>query len=812
MTQTRTTIQFLFNGMITLAVLALLSPTNAWKRSMHPSPSVVGDYVSATSTPAEPTTTTSKQQLSDNYGKLPLVFEANQGQTDAQVKFMSRGSGYNLYLTSTQAVLTLRREKATRRTIENHSAGRRPLNALYGRNRSNNKPAPVEITTVRMSLVGANEKAKVVSAERQLGTVNYFIGNDPGKWQTGVPTYGIVEYQDVYSGVDLVYHGRQRQLEYDFIVKPGADPNQIRLGFGNSNNIRIDEFGDLVLTTKGGEVRQHKPVVWQEVNGARQEISGTYKLNDHDTVGFNLGAYDATRALVIDPVLSYSTYLGGDSSDFGQDIAVDSLGNAYVTGSTGSTNFPTTVGAKQTTYGGGDSDVFVTKLNSAGTALVYSTYLGGNGNDGAFDGETFRLAVGPAGDTYVTASTQSSDFPTTPGAFQTSLNGFSDVFVARLDPTGSVLVYSTYLGGASFEVGRGIAVDAGNNAYVTGNTGSTDFPTTAGAFQTASSGNEAFITKLNASGTALAYSTYLGGTALDWGQSIRVNSLGDAYVAGYTASSDFPTTPGAFQTTYGGGALDCFIAKLNPAGSALVYSSYLGGNHYDGGFDLAVDSSGNAYVSGFTFSPDFPTTAGAFQTTSGVDSNAFVTKINSAGSALVYSTYLGGLSSYDDGMGIAVDSSGNAYVTGRTGCLDFPTTVGAFQTSYGGGSIDTFVAKLNPAGSALVYSTYLGGAEDDAGFGIALDPLGNFYVAGYTNSTNFPTTPGSFQTSSSGASEAFAAKFFEGSTPSPTPTPTPQVGPPTNKNQCKNGGWQQFNTPRTFVNQGDCIQFFNTGK
>ena len=442
---------------------------------------------------------------------------------------------------------------------------------------------------------------------------------------------------------------------------------------------------------------------------------------------------------------------------------MDTAGNAYVTGfTTGFTTstpyFPTTAGAYQTTFGGGYDDAFVTKLNPTGTALVYSTYLGGT----SYDTGT-GIAVDTAGNAYVTGTTGSADFPTTLGAYQTTYGGYDDAFVTKLNPTGTALVYSTYLGGTSYDTGTGIAVDTAGNAYVTGTTGSADFPTTLGAYQTTYGGNgDAFVTKLNPTGTALVYSTYLGGTSDDVGYGIAVDTAGNAYVTGYTTSYTtspyFPTTAGAYQTSFGGGYDDAFVTKLNPTGTALVYSTYLGGTSDDVGYGIAVDTAGDAYVAGYTTSP-FPTTAGAYQTTFGGGyDDAFVTKLNPTGTALVYSTYLGG-TSYDTGTGIAVDTAGNAYVTGTTGSADFPTTLGAYQTTYGGNG-DAFVTKLNPMGTALVYSTYLGGTGNEVGYGIAVDTAGNAYVTGFTTSTtDFPTTAGAYQTSFGGGDDAFVAKF-----------------------------------------------------
>ena len=695
-------------------------------------------------------------RLSESYGKLPLQFEANRGQTHKDVRFLSRGPGYGLYLTADEAVLVLSKPAADAKRV-----------------------------ALRMSLVGAAHKPLASGIDELPGKANYFIGRDPSKWRRDVPTYGKVHYQNVYPGIDLVYYGNQRQLEYDFVLAPGADPNKIVLGFKGADKLEIDAEGSLVLHASGGDIRQHKPVIYQDIDGVRRDIAGGYVRKDAKRVGFQVAAYDASRPLIIDPVvLSYSTYLGGNGGDFGAAIAVDAGGNAYVTGNTSSTDFPTTAGAFQVPFGGNiDGDAFVTKLNSTGTALVYSTYLGGIDYDSGSG-----IAVDTEGNAYVTGYTRSNNFPITVGAFQTTFAdpaGSGNVFVTKIDPTGAVLVYSTYLGGSGDEqfsgARNGIALDSNGSAYVTGSTRSADFPITAGAFQSVHSGafDNPFVTKLDPTGSALIYSTFLGeGT----GQGIAVDSNGSAYVIG-NVQGPFPTTSGAVQRT--GGRV--FVTKLDPAGTTLIYSTLLGGGR-EAGEAIAVDAEGNAYVTGYTYSASFPTTPGAFQPTFGdaldppnrfgPDPDAFVTKLNPTGSALVYSTYLGG-NGAELGRGIAVDASGNAYVTGSTGSLNFPTTPGAFQPTLGGGPYDAFVTKLHSTGAVLVYSTYLGGVDADAGQGIALDANANAYVAGSTASKDFPITAGAPQPVFSDAlnrfpvPDAFVAKIVDlVSQPPPAPTGT----------------------------------------
>jgi hypothetical protein len=450
--------------------------------------------------------------------------------------------------------------------------------------------------------------------------------------------------------------------------------------------------------------------------------------------------------------LVYSTYLGGVGEDISYSIAIDSSGNAYITGWTSSSNYPTTLGAFDSSRSGA-RDAFVTKLNPSGTALVYSTYLGGGNVD-----EGYAIAVDSSGNAYITGVTSSTNFPTTSGAFDTSFNGYSDFFVTKLNASGTALIYSTYLGGGNYEYGNGIAVDGLGNAYITGMTQSSNFPTTSGALDNSFNGGEdCFVTKLNASGTALVYSTYLGGEDYDNGYGITLDGSGNAYITGYTYSYYFPTTSSAFDTSYNG-YYDAFVTKLNPSGSALVYSTYLGGAEEDEyGHSIAVDASGNAYIAGETESGDFPTTTGAFDTSFNGYYDAFVTKLNPGGTALVYSTYLGGGDS-DFGYGIALDSSGNAYITGETGSTDFPTTPSAYDTIKNS-SYDIFISKLYAEGTALVYSTYLGGESLDKGYGIVLDSSENIYITGETYSFDFPNTSNAFDTSYNASNDGFVTKF-----------------------------------------------------
>jgi Bacterial Ig-like domain (group 3)/Beta-propeller repeat len=729
-------------------------------------------------------------RILDDYGKLPLSFEANNGQTDARVKFLLRTGGYTLFLTSDEAVLALNGSKGKKVLKDGPFLQRAPMAEPKARGGARTTAEPTTAAVVRMKLRNANSAAKVSGVDELAGTSNYFIGNDPAKWRTSVPTYAKVKYEGIYPGIDLVYYGNQRRLEYDFVVAPGADPRQIAFDIRGATRIRRDDHGDLQLKMGEGEIRWHKPVAYQEKDGTRQLVAADYAIVERNSVGFVVADYDASRPLYIDPLI-YTTYLGGSGMDAGYGIALDSGGSAYVVGNTCSNDFPT-MNPLQPTYGGGSNstffcgDAFVTKLSSTGSALVYSTYLGGSAADVGTG-----IAVDSAGNAYVTGLTFSTDFPTM-NPLQAAYGGNGDAFVAKLNLTGSSLVYSTYLGGSEWEntvfgwsgnAAGGIAVDGTGNAYVIGTTASSDFPVTQGAFQTCRFPQfcviAAFIAKVNPAGSALVYATRLGGGPVNamptLGYSIAADNMGNAYVTGNTRAPDFPITSGAFQTVCKGThCSEAFAAKINPSGSALVYSTYLGGSgglsslYGDFGYGIAVDSARDAYVTGLTFSTDFPVTKGAFHTVCGSSctkaGDAFVSKLNPTGSALVFSSYLGG-NGMDLGNGVAVDKAGNAYVTGWTDSANFPLA-NPLQ-SWNFVANDVFMTKINAAGIALVYSTYLGGeinnggtTTNNFGSGVAVDSAGDTYVSGYTDSINFRTNNALQPAYGGGKYDAFVAKVF----------------------------------------------------
>ena len=750
---------------------ATAAPAN---HAIKPNPGAHGNALTSPASPA------AKARLLAGDRKLPLRFESNNGQSDDRVRFLARDTGYTLFLTRKEAVLSLQESQ--------------PVNIAQQVVADPSQPAKVPGTAavLRMQLLGSAAQGSVRGLHALPGRSNYLLGNNPQKWQKNVAAYASVQLEDVYPGIDLVYHGNQGQLEYDFNVAAGADPRTIALRFAGASHVSVDaSSGDLVLKVASQEVRFHQPVAYQEksqsANGLLSAsepslVSARYVVDARNRVTFKLGPYDRSQPLVIDPTLSYSTYLGGSADDFATSIAVDAAGSVYISGYTSSANFPTTTGAFQTSCAAtcGTTDAFVTKLDPAGSSVIYSTYIGGSRSDLGYG-----IALDASGDAFLVGQTSSTDFPVTPGALQTTCgNGTctgGDAFVTELDPTGSTLIYSTYFGGSNIDQANAVVVDAQNNAFITGFTQSTNFPTTAGAFQTTCScatRPDAYVAEINSTGSALVFSTYLGGSVADVAYALVLDPSGNVFVTGYSQSTDFPVTAGAYQTTTGANSAG-FVTKLNSTGTALIYSTYLGGTSTITGTSceacatsIALDGAGDAYVAGLTAESTFPTTPGCFQstfksTTKGHD--AFITELNPAGSGLVFSTYLGGAG--DDGAtGIAVDSSGNVWLKGNTKSTDFPVTSGAFQT-VSAGNFDHYVAELNPTGTALLFGTYLGGSGIEFGGAtkmLAIDSQSppSVYVTGYSNSTNFPTTPGAFQTVAGGGNDVEISKFI----------PSPNVG------------------------------------
>ncbi|HET7889970.1 MAG TPA: SBBP repeat-containing protein [Candidatus Sulfotelmatobacter sp.] len=741
--------EFVPAGIVIVAtlVLAVLGVIGARRLGLH-RPSVGVQHLSAAAPASAPQ---ARARTLAGMASLPLAFEENQGQTDPQVKYVARGNGYAVFLTAHDAVFAL------------HSSQPRAKSPAPTQAK---QTAHDQTAAIRLHLIGGNPHSTISAASQLPGHSNYFIGNDRSRWHAGVPQFARVSYRDAYPGVNMTYYGLQKQLEFDFIVAPGASPDPIRLGVTGANRISTDEQGNLILASSVGNVLLHKPLAYQQNDGARRPVDARFVLQAHNQVSFELGNYDRNRELVIDPSVTYATYLGGTAEDDGNAIAVDGSGNAYITGQTQSNPFPGTTGG----YVGG-FDVFVTKISANGLTLDYSTYVGGTGNDSGN-----AIAVNASGDAIVAGGTGSNNFPFTAGVLQKTFGGGNfDAFLFGLSSNGS-LVYSTFLGGTGDDIANGLALDGAGNTYVVGSTTSTNFPPSVNSISGMTAGG--FAMELNSAASALVYSTYIGAGGNDFASAVAVDSAGNTYVTGATETPTFVTTPNAVQTKCGsdgncnGGLYDAFVTVIKPTGSSLVYSTFLGGEAKDEGFGIAVDGAGDAYVTGFTQSTQFPSGVSRLQSTLKGSSDAFVSELNPNGSQLLNSTYLGG-SGNESGLAITVDNQQNAYVTGVTSSSDFPT-VNPTQPKNGGLN-DAFVSEFNPGGASLLFSTYLGGSggenTSNSGTtggggslaGIAVDSNGaNIYVTGTTTSPtgSFPATTGAYQTAfQGGASDAFVAKY-----------------------------------------------------
>jgi hypothetical protein len=708
-----------------------------------------------------------------NYGKLPLRFEANQGQTSSQVKFFSRGKGYTAFLTAGGIVLSLR---------PNQPVPVQPMSKVAAPNKSQ----PVN-TTLQFRLVGGAQNPAVIGEDPLPGRVNYFIGKDPAKWHTNVPTYASVRYQNVYPGIDLVYYGNHRQLEYDFAISPGADPSRIQFEITGASQIELDAEGNLVLQTGSGELHFQSPMVYQESQGLRAPVSGTYVVNDPTHVSFHISQYDSGKPLVIDPVLVYSTYLGGSGDDQPSGIAVDSTGSVYVAGYTDSTDFPLAVLGS---LPAGATHIFVAKLDPTGSNLVYADYVGGNSQDYGY-----ALVLDSANDVYVTGSTASSDFPVV-NPYQGSYPGSFNAFLTKISADGSSLLYSTYLGGNGSDIPSTVGIDSSGEVFVAGNTSSSNFPV-ANAYQASvspnqggMSGNYGFLTKFSTDGSYLVYSTYLSGSsnvAFNCGgtpcwpspysaiSGIAVDGNGNAYTAGITNTYNFPTTQAAYLTTDSTqlNRMVGFVSKFGGSG-ALVYSTYF---YESSGIlttieAIAVDGLGSAYVTGVALSDGtFPITS-----TSICDPDvygwacgyAFVTKFDPAGSTLLYSTFLGP-NNYASPVTIALDGNNDAYVVASTSNNSFGIVNGI--EPYTNGS-DLLLVEIDPLANTELFATYLGASADESPAGIALDSNANLYIAGTTDSTDFPATQGAFQNVLAGGTDAFVVKIGPSSAPAVAVSPS----------------------------------------
>ncbi len=694
------------------------------------------------------------QQLAEAKSETPetgVLFEENRGQHDERVKFTARSAGGTMFLTNRSAVYVMRIAEPVR------SEG---LSTEKFEHPDEISRTPQKFFALHMNFIGANEATEFRAGELAETRTNYFKGNNERDWQTDIPNHRSVRVAEMYPGIDVLWQGESGgQTRYDMIVKPDASPGTIEIEFDGADSLRVDKDGSLLIETPAGVVRHNKPFSFQTVNGIQREVESWFEVIGK-RVRFGVGDYDRSIPLTIDPTVSlnnlaFSTFLGSFGDDIANALDVDQAGCVYVTGRTTSVSFPTTAGTFDTTANGSE-DVFITKFNSSGTGVVFSTYLGGT-----FFDEGRGIKVDQMGNIYV-AGAASIVFPVSGGAFDETFNGGSDAFVTKLNPSGSALIYSTYIGASGIDTANALAIDSGGHAYIAVRTTDevVDYPTTPGAFDTTHNGfDDVAVTKLNPTGSALVYSSFLGGGSIDVPTGIVVNSNGEAFVGGSTADHAVPlqTTPGAFDTTHNG-VNDFFVTKFNAAGSALIYSTFIGGSGIDNANSIALDQGGSIYIAG-TGGVGFPTTAGVVDAVNAGSSELGVSKLNPDGTALVYSTFIGG-NQGETAWGIAVDAHGNAYITGSNFGGDYPTTAGAYDTTFNG-SNDVILTVLNLNATAFLYSTYVGGGGNDAANAITLDWAGNAYICGRSvfNAAAYPTSGDAYQTFYSGSNDAFVTKF-----------------------------------------------------
>lgn len=713
--------------------------------------------MASTTDPDRPPVDRSKKLVPDaSTAARSLSFEPNVGQTDPRVRFQSRARNSAVFLTDTALHIALPRTMPADdvRTLK-RSDEATPASA--------SRPA-----TLTMHFDGARDQGQLSPENALEGRVNDLRGNDPSRWRTDIPTFGAVRYHNLYEGIDAVVYGNQQHLEYDLVVRPGADLSNVRVRFEGQQSAELTPEGDLVLRIDGQEIRQRRPSVFQHVGGGKRPVSAHYALRGDGAVTFDVGEYDRSTPLVIDPVLRWVTFSGGGQQDDRvQDIALCPDGSVIAVGETHTREFPTTPGALDTAFNPvsvpteANSDAFVTKLSADGSTLIFSTFLGG-----AFDEEALGVTVASDGRVIVGGHTTSPDFPTTALAFDQSFGGGNfegtDGFLVSLNANGTAAIFSSFFGGSRDDAVRSVITDAAGTIGFTGETRSSDFPVTAGAFQPVYGGGfdrlDAFVARIAPDGVSLVYSSFLGGQQEDSGGEIHVEANGTAYVVGKALSLDFPTTPGAYQTTSSG--LSFFVTKITPAGDSLVYSTFAGLCDDAEQPGLAV-KNGFVWFTGITTSGTFPVTPGAYDTTynsSGEPGDAVVVKMSQDGSSLLFGSYLGGANA-DRGTAIAINGADEIIVTGSAESTNFPTTAGAYQTVHRGGISDGFVTKFAASGASLVYSTFVGGYYGDTPVALDVDASGSVYVGGHTASFDFPVTSGALDQVFNGLIDAFVFRL-----------------------------------------------------
>ena len=709
-----------------------------------------------------------------NLDALPLAFEANQGQTDPQVKYMARGNGYKLFLTSSKAIMTLpggRKPSEVMDMMMNKRRGAAGVKAMLKKRAGTHRQASPS-AVLQMNFLGPNTNPQLVAEERQPGKINYFIGKDRSQWHSNIPLYGRVSYRNVYPGIDLAFHGAAKQLEFDYLVSPGADAKAIGLSFEGAESMHTNQAGDLILATTAGPVELHKPVAYQSKGGARETVNARFVLTSNNKVTFELGGYDRNRQVVIDPTVSFSTYFGGGGGDYSTGVAVDAAsGDAFVTGATDSASIPGNGGAV-------GFDAYVTEITSTGT-LVGTTIFGGGADE--FPG---GITIGNLG-IYVAGTTDSNNFPVTSGAAQTTFmggasGGNNDAFAVRLAFADLSITWGTYIAGSNSDTALGVAVDSLDNVYVVGETFSNDLGGVGGGINALPSGtavnlgtgtgpDDGYIAVLNPTLTAYSLVSYIGGSSNDLATGVALDGSGNIYVSGETISTDLPTglTPGVVQPNCGTNGNcnangtnsfdDAFVVSIKANLLGYNYLTYYGGSDVDDALAIAVDASGNAFITGTTASSDLLGSGTTFQSTLLGTKNAFISELNSTGTAILYNTYFGG-DGTDLGLGITLDGVDNVYLTGQTSSSSASFPLLNPTQAVGSGSTDAFVSVLGISQNKLVFSTLLGGGGDEDQFqgAIGLDPLtDDIFVTGDTDSGNgstaaFPTTAGAIGTTYGG--------------------------------------------------------------
>ncbi len=692
-------------------------------------------------------------------------FIENKGQWDPEVKFLARIGGMNAWITDYGIVYDFYKIKYDESLNIDSLRKTEPSDWMEKRNENARRLGHV----VKMSFIDSwkqtstdrmkqqtqcnNSRYEVQGRDKLETYYNYFIGNDSTRWASYVGLYKEILIKNVFEGIDYRLYFEKGMLRYDLIILPYADLEQFRMKFEGQEGLEVNENGELVIMTSIGDVKNQKIYAYQNSNPATKEteIPVSFNRNEDGTIGFSTKNYNKHLSLTIDPLI-YSTFIGGAGADTETDMAISNTGEAYVTGYTSTSDYPTTSEAYDVSHNGG-FDVFVSKLNINGTNLIYSTFIGGTN----ISDQAMSIVVDGTSAAYVTGRTYSSDYPTTSGAFDLSYSGNADIFVTKLNASGTSLIYSTFIGEISNEYVYSITEDGTGAAYITGMTMSPLYPTTSGAYDESYNGGiDVFVTKLNTSGSSLVYSTFIGGTNSECGNTITVDGTGAAYITGNTYSSSFPTTNGVIDESYNGN-LDVFVTKLNVIGSALIYSTFIGGNSLEEADGITLDGMGEAYVTGWTDSPNYPTTNQAYDDTHNGSRDIFVSKLNPNGTTMVYSTFIGG-AAFDYGKSITIDGTGAAYITGNTYSPDYPTRIYAYDVTFNGNN-DVIISKLNASGSNLLYSSFIGGTGFEGGESIFLDNTDVVYVSGSTSSPEYPTTINAYDCSHNGSGDVFVTKL-----------------------------------------------------